>query len=151
MHVNNTGDENMTEHQVTDDIKALWKWIGGSAFLASMCCFPSVVLVMFGLASVSSAAALSNDLYWGTNGLGWFRPLLSTVSLGLVITGLVLYFRRQGVCTMDEVKRQRTRILNTSLFVITLSIVTYLVFNFVVLTELGIAVDLPWESSRFWV
>ena len=141
----------MTEHQVTDDIKALWKWIGGSAFLASMCCFPSVVLVMFGLASVSSAAALSNDLYWGTNGMGWFRPLLSTVSLGLVITGLVLYFRREGVCTMDEVKRQRTRILNTSLFVITLSIVTYLVFNFVVLTELGIAVDLPWESSRFWV
>ena len=141
----------MTEHQVTDDIKALWKWIGGSAFLASMCCFPSVVLVMFGLASVSSAAALSNDLNWGTNGMGWFRPLLSTVSLGLVITGLVLYFRRQGVCTMDEVKRQRTRILNTSLFVITLSIVTYLVFNFVVLTELGIAVDLPWESSRFWV
>ena len=141
----------MTEHQVTDDIKALWKWIGGSAFLASMCCFPSVVLVMFGLASVSSAAALSNDLYWGTNGMGWFRPLLSTVSLGLVITGLVLYFRRQGVCTMDEVKRQRTRILNTSLFVITLSIVTYLVFNFVVLTELGIAVDLPWENSRFWV
>ena len=141
----------MTEHQVTDDIKALWKWIGGSAFLASMCCFPSVVLVMFGLASVSSAAALSNDLYWGTNGMGWFRPLLSTVSLGLVITGLVLYFRRQGVCTMDEVKRQRTRILNTSLFVITLSIVTYLVFNFVVLTELGIAVVLPWESSRFWV
>ena len=141
----------MTEHRVTDDIKALWKWIGGSAFLASMCCFPSVVLVMFGLASVSSAAALSNDLYWGTNGMGWFRPLLSTVSLGLVITGLVLYFRRQGVCTMDEVKRQRTRILNTSLFVITLSIVTYLVFNFVVLTELGIAVDLPWESSRFWV
>ena len=141
----------MTEHQVTNDIKALWKWIGGSAFLASMCCFPSVVLVMFGLASVSSAAALSNDLYWGTNGMGWFRPLLSTVSLGLVITGLVLYFRRQGVCTMDEVKRQRTRILNTSLFVITLSIVTYLVFNFVVLTELGIAVDLPWESSRFWV
>ena len=105
----------MTEHQVTDDIKALWKWIGGSAFLASMCCFPSVVLVMFGLASVSSAAALSNDLYWGTNGMGWFRPLLSTVSLGLVITGLVLYFRRQGVCTMDEVKRQRTRILNTCL------------------------------------
>ena len=141
----------MTEHQVTDDIKALWKWIGGSAFLASMCCFPSVVLVMFGLASVSSAAALSNDLYWGTNGMGWFCPLLSTVSLGLVVTGLVLYFRRQGVCTMDEVKRQRTRILNTSLFVITLSIVTYLVFNFVVLTELGIAVDLPWESSRFWV
>lgn len=145
------GDEQMTEHHVTDDIKALWKWIGGSAFLASMCCFPSIVLVLFGLASVSSAAALSNDLYWGTNGMGWFRPLLTTVSLGFVVTGLVLYFRRQGVCSMDEVKRQRTRIINTSLVVITLSIVTYVVFNFVVLTELGIAVNLPWESSRFWV
>ena len=140
----------MTEHRIADDIKALWKWIGGSAFLASMCCFPSVVLVLFGLASVSSAAALSNDLYWGTNGMGWFRPLLSTVSFAFVITGLVLYFRRQGVCTMDEVKRQRARIINTSLLVMTLSIVAYLVFNFVVLTELGIALDLPWESSRLW-
>jgi len=149
--MNGEGDESMTEQHVTNDIKALWKWIGGSAFLASMCCFPSIVLVMFGLASVSSAAALSNDLYWGTNGMGWFRPLLTTVSLAFVITGLVLYFRRQGVCSMDEVKRQRTRILNTSLVVITLSIVTYLVFNFVILTELGIAVNLPWESSRFWV
>ena len=58
----------MAEGTVSSDVKSLWKWIGGSAFLASMCCFPSVVLVMFGLASISSAAALSNDLYWGTNG-----------------------------------------------------------------------------------
>ena len=52
----------MAEGTVSSDVKSLWKWIGGSAFLASMCCFPSIVLVFFGLASVSSAAALSNDL-----------------------------------------------------------------------------------------
>jgi hypothetical protein len=140
----------MSEKSLQSDIKAMWRWIGGSAFLASMCCFPSVVLVLFGFASVSSAAALSNDLYWGTNGMGWFRPLLSLLSLAFVAAGLVFYFRAQGVCSMEEAKRQRTRIVNTSLVVLFLSLTAYLLFNFVILTEVGIALDLPWESSRFW-
>ena len=140
----------MEEQGIQHGIKSLWKFIGGSALLASMCCFPSVVLVFFGLASVSSAAALSNDLYWGTNGMGWFRPLLSAVSVLFVVIGLTLYFRNEGICTLDEAKRQRARIVNTSLVVMTLSVIIYLVFNYVVLTEVGIALDLPWESSRFW-
>ena len=140
----------MAEEHVSHDVKALWRWIGGSAFLASMCCFPSVVLVLFGLASVSTAAALSNDLYWGTNGMAWFRPALMAVSAGMVVAGLVLYFRNQGICTLDEAKRQRRRIVNTSLVVLTLSTLAYVVFNFVILTEIGIALDLPWESSRLW-
>jgi hypothetical protein len=140
----------MSEKSLQSDVKAMWKWIGGSAFLASMCCFPSVVLVFFGLASVSSAAALSNDLYWGTNGMGWFRPMLSLLSVVFVAAGLVFYFRAQGVCSLEEAKRQRTRIVNTSLVVMFLSLTAYLLFNFVILTEVGIALDLPWESSRFW-
>ena len=135
---------------MSNDVKSMWRWIGGSAFLASMCCFPSVVLVMFGLASVSSAAALSDDLYWGTNGMAWFRPALVALSALLVAIGLVLYFRNDGICTMDEVRRQRKRIFNTSLVVFTLSTLTYIVFNFIILTELGVALDLPWESSRLW-
>tara|TARA_B000000532_G_C18711273_1_gene338349 strand:+ start:270 stop:695 length:426 start_codon:yes stop_codon:yes gene_type:complete len=140
----------MAEGTVSSDVKSLWKWIGGSAFLASMCCFPSVVLVMFGLASISSAAALSNDLYWGTNGMGWFRPLLLVLSTLLVLIGLVMYFRKEGICSLDEARRQRKRILNTSLLVLSLSLVSYIVFNFVILTEIGVALDLPWESSRLW-
>jgi len=140
----------MEEGHVTNDVKSLWKWIGGSAFLASMCCFPSVVLVLFGLASVSSAAALSNDLYWGTNGMWWFRPLLLVLSASLVSIGLILYFRNDGICSMDEVKRQRKRIINTSLVVFSLSALAYVVFNFVILTEIGVALNLPWESSRLW-
>ena len=140
----------MEEGTVSSDVKSMWKWIGGSAFLASMCCFPSIVLVMFGLASVSSAAALSNNLYWGTNGMGWFRPALIVLSTVLVTIGLVLYFRNDGICTMDEVRRQRKRIFNTSLVVFTLSTLTYIVFNFIILTELGVALDLPWESRRLW-
>ena len=140
----------MEDASVSSDVKSLWKWIGGSAFLASMCCFPSVVLVFFGLASVSSAAALSNDLYWGTNGMGWFRPALSAVSVLLVVAGLVMYFRGEGICSLDEAKRQRKRIINTSIVVLSLAFVSYIVFNFVILTELGVALDLPWESSRLW-
>jgi hypothetical protein len=146
----NQSKTSMAEEHVSHDVKALWRWIGGSAFLASMCCFPSVVLVLFGLASVSTAAALSNDLYWGTNGMAWFRPALMAVSAGMVVAGLVLYFRNQGICTLDEAKRQRRRIVNTSLVVLTLSTLAYVVFNFVILTEIGIALDLPWESSRLW-
>ena len=67
----------MGESVSSSDAKSLWKVIGGSAFLASMCCFPSIVLVMFGLASVSTATALSNNLYWGENGYWWFRPALT--------------------------------------------------------------------------
>ena len=140
----------MVESSVSSDVKSLWKWIGGSAFLASMCCIPSVVLVLFGLASVSSAAALSNDLYWGTNGMGWFRPALSVLSLVLVAHGLVLYFRNDGICTLDEVRRQRKRIVNTSVVALTLAVLVYVVFNFIILTEIGVALDLPWESSRLW-
>ena len=140
----------MVESSVSSDVKSLWKWIGGSAFLASMCCIPSVVLVLFGLASVSSAAALSNDLYWGTNGMSWFRPALSVLSLVLVALGLVLYFRNDGICTLDEVRRQRKRIVNTSVVALTLAVLVYVVFNFIILTEIGVALDLPWESSRMW-
>ena len=140
----------MVESSVSSDVKSLWKWIGGSAFLASMCCIPSVVLVLFGLASVSSAAALSNDLYWGTNGMSWFRPALSVLSLVLVALGLVLYFRNAGICTLDEVRRQRKRIVNTSVVALTLAVLVYVVFNFIILTEIGVALDLPWESSRLW-
>ena len=140
----------MGESSISNDVKSLWKWIGGSAFLASMCCFPSVVLVLFRFASVSSAAALSNDLYWGTNGMGWFRPALTLLSFILVVSGLVLYFRKDGICTMDEARRQRKRILNTSVVALTLAVLTYILFNFVILTELGVALDLPWESSRLW-
>ena len=131
----------MVESSVSSDVKSLWKWIGGSAFLASMCCIPSVVLVLFGLASVSSAAALSNDLYWGTNGMSWFRPALSVLSLVLVALGLVLYFRNDGICTLDEVRRQRKRIVNTSVIAVTLAVLIYVVFNFIILTEIGVALD----------
>lgn len=130
--------------------KGLWKWISSSTIVASMCCLPSVVMVMFGLASVSTAAALSDTLYWGKDGYWWFRPAVLVAAAIMVIIGLISYFRNQGVCTLDDVKRERQKVINTSLLVVTIAVSAYLFFNYVVLEILGIAFGLPWEDDAFW-
>ncbi|MGA0330760.1 MAG: hypothetical protein ACO3NJ_05405 [Candidatus Poseidoniaceae archaeon] len=133
-----------------NDVKSFIKLISTSTIIASMCCLPSVVLVLFGLASVSSAAALSDTLYWGEDGYEWFRPtMLATASLS-VIVGLIIYFRNRGICTFDDVKRQRRKVVNTSLMIVLIAYLSYLLFNYVILTEVGILLGLEWESSRFW-
>jgi len=110
--------------------------------------------VLFGLASVSSAAALSDTLYWGNDGFGWFRPMMLIAALSFAVIGLIIHFRSKGICTIDQAKRERRKIINTSLLVLIISYLTYLLFNYVILTEIGILLDLPWEESRdsymFW-
>ena len=136
------------------DARSMWKWMLGSAFLASMCCLPSVVLVMFGLASVSTAAALSNKLYWGEGGFWWFRPTMLLIAFAFVVIGLIIHFRSRGICTLDQAKRERRKVVNTTLLVLLISYLAYLLLNYVILTEIGLLFDLPWESSRekymFW-
>ena len=133
-----------------NDSKSLIKLISTSTIIASMCCLPSIVLVMFGFASVSSAAALSDTLYWGTGGYWWFRPTMLGLASLFVVIGLVMYFRNRGICTLDDVKRQRRKVVNTSLLVIVVAYLMYLLFNYVILTEIGILFGIEWESSRFW-
>ena len=133
-----------------NDVKSFIKLISTSTIIASMCCLPSVVLVLFGLASVSSAAALSDTLYWGGDGYEWFRPTMLAIASLSVIVGLVIYFRNRGICTFDDVKRQRRKVVNTSLLIVIIAYLSYLLFNYVILTEVGILLGLEWESSRFW-
>lgn len=147
-------EEGETETHSTTLFSSMWKYIAGSTFIASLCCLPSVVMVMFGLATVSTGAALSDTLYWGGNGFGWFRTTMLLIALLSVIVGLVMYFRNQGICTLDEAKQNRRKVINTSLLVLGVAYLLYLLFNYVILTELGIAVGIPWETSReayqFW-
>ncbi len=135
-------------------LRSLWKVIASSTLIASMCCLPSVVVVMFGLATVSTGAVISDTLYWGDDGYAWFRPLMGLIALTSVGIGLVLYFRNQGICTLDQAKRERRKIINISLLVLSVTYICYMLFNYVILTEIGIQLGLPWESSRdsyaFW-
>ena len=124
----------------------LAKLVAASAVTASLCCLPSVIWVMFaGSSAIVAADQLSNDLYYS-----WVRFALYGVSFCMVSYGLVLYFRNQGVCTLDDAKRERRRVVNTSLAVFTAAITVYLVWNFVILEIVGIAIGLPWEDSAFW-
>ena len=127
-----------------------WKIVASSSFIASLCCLPSVVLVMFGIASVSTGAAISDTLYWGEDGYSWFRPLMLAIAAITVCVGLVFKFRSQGICTIDQAKRERRKIINTSIVIILISYLSYLLLNYVILTEIGILFGLPWESSRVW-
>ena len=130
----------------TEQAKPLAKLVAASAITASLCCLPSVIWVLFaGSSAIVAADQLSNDLYYS-----WVRFALYGLSSCMVSYGLVLYFRNQGVCTLDDARRERRRVVNTSLAVFTSAVLAYLVWNFVILEIIGIAIGLPWEDSAFW-
>ena len=130
----------------TEQTRPLAKLVAASAITASLCCLPSVIWVLFaGSSAIVAADQLSNDLYYS-----WVRFALYGLSFCMVSYGLVLYFRNQGVCTLDDAKRERRRVVNTSLAVFTSAVLAYLVWNFVILEIIGIAFGLPWEDSAFW-
>ena len=127
------------------DVRSMWRWIFSSAFLASMCCFPSVLLVGLGLMTVSAGDSLSNDLYFGPA-----RWILYGLTIILLAMGLYRHFQNQGICTIDQAKRERRKIANISLLVLMSTYAIYLIWNYVILELLGVAVGLPWEDSAFW-
>ena len=130
----------------TEQTKPLAKLVAASAITASLCCLPSVIWVLFaGSSAIVAADQLSNDLYYS-----WVRFALYGLSFCMVSYGLVLYFRNQGVCTLDDARRERRRVVNTSLAVFTSAVLAYLVWNIVILEIIGIAIGLPWEDSAFW-
>ena len=129
-----------------EQTRPLAKIVAASAITASLCCLPSVIWVLFaGSSAIVAADQLSNDLYYS-----WVRFALYGVSFSMVALGLLLYFRNQGVCTLDDAKRERRRVVNTSLAVFTATVLFYMVWNFVILEIVGIAIGLPWEDSAFW-
>ncbi len=129
-----------------EEPRSLWKLIGLGSFIPSLCCFPSIVWVLFaGSSSIAAADQLSNDLYYGP-----VRPILYVVSAVMLVAGLVIHFRSHGICTLEQAQRDRRKVVNTTLAVFTTVIVIYLVWNYVVLEILGIALGLPWEESAFW-
>jgi len=124
------------------EVKKLLKLGGMGALIASLCCVTPIVLVLLGLAGVSTAAAFGNTLYWTYK---WV--FLGAAALFLVLS-LVIYFRKQGHCTLDSVKRNRNKIINTTLLVFLGAGVMYMIFNYVFLELIGIQLGL-WEIPDF--
>ncbi len=88
--------------------------------VASLCCIAPVVLVLLGLSTVAAAVSLTDVLY------GQYKWIFRGVGLALLIASLVFYFRRKkNICTLDQAKRQRNKIVNTSIAALIISIIGY--------------------------
>ncbi len=115
-----------------NDRKGIFLLSGLAAFIADLCCLTPIVLVLLGLASISVAADVGNVLY------GDYKWAFRAVALVFLALAQVVYFRRRGICTLEEARRQRNRILNVSLLVLILAIGSYIAWNYIVVQHWGV-------------
>ncbi|MBI3679734.1 MAG: hypothetical protein HY235_04995 [Acidobacteria bacterium] len=108
------------------------------AAVAGLCCLTPIVLVSLGVTSVAIANNWGNILY------GEYRWYFRAAALLLIAVTLALYFRSRGICTLDQARRQRNRILNLSLLALLTFHALYVSWTYVVLHYWGIAAGLPW-------
>lgn len=99
---------------------------------ASLCCLSPLLLLVFGIASVSVAAS-TVDIFYGT-----YKWIFRGVGLSLLGIGIILHLRKQNICTFDEVKKQQTRIINTVLLTLFIAIIGYIFFLYVVVHYWGV-------------
>lgn len=99
---------------------------------ASLCCLSPVIVVLLGLGSVTFASTLADTLY------GEYKWVFRSIGLIMLVVALILHFRRQGVCTLDQAKRERSRIINTVIITLTTGIVGYIIFLYVIVHYAGV-------------
>jgi hypothetical protein len=117
--------------------KSILKITGIPVVIASLCCLTPVVIVLFGLGSVSLAASLADTLY-GT--YAWVFRIVGLVLLGLSI---IWYLRREkGICTLDEAKRRRNEILNIVAIALIVSVVGYILWLYVIVEYAGMLLNI---------
>jgi len=121
-------------------LKELFKVTGLPVVAASLCCLTPLVLVFFGLATVSFASSLSDFLY------GQHKWIFRSVGLVLLLISVVIYFRTQkGICTIDEIKKRRQEIVNITLLFLIASVLGYIFFLYVVVHYAGVFFNI-WEN-----
>ncbi|MBI1972680.1 hypothetical protein HYS50_01610, partial [Candidatus Woesearchaeota archaeon] len=77
-----------------------------ASIFASLCCLTPIVLVLLGLSSVTFAASLGDFLY------GTYKWAFRGAGLLLAFGALYFYFRRRGICTVNDYKKNRNKVIN---------------------------------------
>lgn len=122
------------------DRKGILLMSGFAALIGGLCCVTPVVLVLLGLASLSVAADLGNVLY------GDYRWAFRLAALAFLGLALWVYFRKRGICTLDQARRQRNQIFNTTLVVLIAAVGMYIFWTYLAVHYWGIAAGLPWAQ-----
>jgi len=99
--------------------------------IASLCCLAPIILVALGISTVAFGISLTNVLD------GQFRWAFQLAGVAALAISLVIYFRRRGVCTLDQVKRHRNEIMNKTLLALIAGIIGYYLFFNILLTFIG--------------
>lgn len=114
------------------NFKEILKITGIPVLLASMCCLSPVIFFLLGIVSLSAATELA-DVFYGT-----YKWVFRWVGLLSLVWALWWYFRSKWICTLDAAKRQRKKIINTVLIVLSVSIFAYAFFLYVVVHYVGV-------------
>jgi hypothetical protein len=141
-----TGDTPVpVEVKHTDDRKGVLGLSALAGLVGGLCCVTPIMLVLFGIASVSVASDFGNVLY------GDYKWAFRAVALACTVAGLVIYFRSRGICTLDQARRERNRVINMALLVLVGSVAMYTFWTYVVVHYWGIAAGLPWgQYDESW-
>lgn len=111
--------------------REILKIIGAPIVFASLCCLSPVILVLLGISTVSFAGSLADTLYFG------YKWAFRVIGLLTLVASLIYYFRRKGVCTLDQAKRHRNEIVNTALITLIFAVGGYFFFLYVVVEYIG--------------
>ena len=117
--------------------RELFSVVSIPALLASLCCLSPVILVLLGISTVSFGASLADTLY------GDYKWLFRAVGFLALLVSVIVYLRRQrGICTLDDVKRRRTEIINVVMLALIGGVLAYLFFLYVVVHYVGVFLGL---------
>jgi amino acid transporter len=109
------------------------KIVGASAFIGGLCCFTPIVLVLLGLSTVSFATSLADTLY------GTYKWVFRGVALLFLTLALYWYiYKKEKICTIDELKKKKRKIINLVLITLISAILAYIVWLYVVVEVIGI-------------
>lgn len=99
---------------------------------ASLCCLSPVILVVLGLSTVSFAASLADTFY------GEYKWVFRGVGFLLLMVSVFFYLRKKNICTLDQVKRNRNKVINTIVMALIVGVFGYLFFLYVVVHYIGV-------------
>jgi uncharacterized membrane protein YfcA len=123
----------MGEHMnLKDIVKIAW----APVVAASLCCLSPVILVLLGLSTVSFATSLADTLY------GDYKWMFRVIGLLLLSVAILFYFRKKGVCTLDQARKRRNEIINTVLITLIGCVIGYVVFLYVVVHYVGVWLEI---------